>query len=120
MSPGGGSLFAYTATTVTLQPGHSYRLNFRLGFWNGDTNVAANFTCQFFNQTSSTYFGPQVNSIVHAYSRTSGDLVGYITPTVPTTISIRVREYMAGSGTITVGQPSGNDAGPLLSVETLN
>jgi hypothetical protein len=92
----GGGNIAVTTNTVTLQPGHTYRLTFNIG----DVSAATNsfFTYQFFDAGTSTFIGNGAFAeSLNGQTNLGSPCETVISPSVVTTLVVRCTALSAVS-----------------------
>jgi hypothetical protein len=101
------SLYTYTANSVTLKAGRSYKLSFTVGTASGGVNL----NYQFFNVTTGAFFGKKSGvSFGSAYFQGDGNIIAFIRPAIDATVQVRVVD---GSATFYATHPK-----PGLTVES--
>jgi hypothetical protein len=108
-----GSTISVTTNTVTLQPGHIYRLTFNIGDIGSATNSF--FTYQFFNTGTSSFVGSGAFAeSLNGQTNLGSPCEAIISPTVVTTLVVRCTTIGAVPSTAIGGYVRSN-----LAVTTL-
>jgi hypothetical protein len=118
------TLFAFTSDSITLQPGHTYKLTFNpIKF---ATTSSGNVIYRFYNVTNGNFFGPAAQQFANnpnaTYSTENGVIIAFVTATIPTTLNVRVTNFdpvSYPSNFLGTGDLDYN-LSPTLTVETMN